>query len=685
MYYSQPPQAGSLTTAADLLAWTAGNDPINAASVPLASRGGMPQTTRVLMLGPSPTAGFDSESQGGTSQDIFNFDRWAYIDAMYFSQATFAVPPVVWINACHRNGVLALGGVITYWTPNYADFHTLMAHAATATAAANQLAAMAAYYGFDGYVVDIESFRGATQAPKEGPPDARTIDVGNFQLFLSTLRAGLQASSPNSMLVYYETVDGLTTPGTVDQYYNALCANNQMFFQDGPDTIVSDAMFCNWEWDGQIPSSAALATKLGRSPLDLYMEVLVGTEQGETWKQVRQCVQGNVSTGLFGATWPFTSRSDETSFGSLMDVLWGTGMNPSTGIAAVITPRPVPAALPFCTTFNQGQGRQFYWPLHGTQAYGGSDWNNLSLQDVALTWQAPVSATAGSPDAFALDPSYDLALDGGSSLLLWSGSGATGGAFSVIDLYATAWSLANGLEASYALQPVAGAGADIAIGLVLNDPDQTLLLLASPAVSALQIPGYSVVVVQPSSTTTIQPVSASSTPAPWTLRSYTGLATSCAAYDVVEVLAVAVVTGDGTLPPGTQQLYLGQLVVAESGGLAAAPASVTELAVEAAWMTLPVGAAAVNVELSWTAPTTGTVRAYDVSYTFSGGDQELNQVWLGRTTNTMYYVNQLAFSVLAGQNYPTELQFVVQVMGGNGVEQDVGDAASVPFAWSPPS
>lgn len=684
MFYTQPPQAGSLFTAASLLAWRPGRDPANVASVPLASRGRhLPSTARVMMMGPSPTAGFDAESQGGTSQDIFNFDRWQYIDMMAFNQALFSIPPVVWTNACHRNGVLALGGIITYWSPYFLDFFTLMATPATAVEAANQLAALAQYYGFDGYLVDIESFIPANA--NITPPNYLTLNVDNFQLFLSTLRMGLHVNSHRSFLMYYETVDGQGGAEAVDSYYNELCAQNQMFLQDG-GTRVADGMFCNYWWTPQmIQSSAALAKELGRAPLDVYMGVEVGSVGAGAWQQVQQCVENGVSTALWGATWPFSSRSDEVPFSSLMDELWGTGLNPSTGIAAVIPARPVPAELPFCTTFNQGQGRQFYWPPHGTQAYGGSDWNNLSLQDVGMSYRDSVWTAAGSANAFTLDVSYDLALDGGSSLLLAAGSDAAAGAFSVVDLYRTDWRLAKGLEVAYAVQDAGGGSADIAIGLMLNDPGDTLLLLTpspSTAFASLAVTGCSVVAVEPSSTTSLQPAAQGS--AAWSVRSYQDLPATYGTYSVVEVLAVAVVLGDEPLAQGAPQLYLGQLVVTEGGGLATAPSSVTHLAVEAAWLTLPQGTPAANVELSWRAPATGTVRAYDVSYVYTAPGYGPAQTWLGRTTNTMFWIGELTFPVLAGQRWTTELWFVVQVIGANGVEQGVDEAASVPLAWLPP-
>jgi len=208
-------------------------------------------------------------------------------------------------------------------------------------------------------------------------------------------------------------------------------------------TVVSDGMFCNYGWDvPMIVSSKKLATKLGRSPLDVYMGVPAGQSGAGTWQTVQSAVQNGVSVALWGSGWPFSNRTDEVSFQSLMDQFWGSGLDPQSGIAAVIDARPAPLALPFCTTFNQGQGRMFYWPLHGTIDYGATDWNNLSLQDVVTTYRDSVWTASGNADAFTLGVSYDLALDGGSSLLLSAGSDAVKGAFSVIDLYLTAWPLA---------------------------------------------------------------------------------------------------------------------------------------------------------------------------------------------------------------------------------------------------
>lgn len=48
--------------------------------------------------------------QGAAVRDPFVFYHWHYIDLfVYFSHHTVTIPPVVWTNAAHRNGVLMLG------------------------------------------------------------------------------------------------------------------------------------------------------------------------------------------------------------------------------------------------------------------------------------------------------------------------------------------------------------------------------------------------------------------------------------------------------------------------------------------------------------------------------------------------------------------------------------------------
>ncbi len=139
------------------------------------------------------------------------------------------------MNACYRDGVLILGA-------KYADPTT--APHCDKTAIARR----------DRAILWVRRLHGDVESWVCSIPSG-TINVDNFQLFLSTLRAGLQANSPNSFLLYYETIDGQLKTNNVNSYFNKLCAH-QRFFQNG-STVVSDGMFCNYGWDAAMIASSA--------------------------------------------------------------------------------------------------------------------------------------------------------------------------------------------------------------------------------------------------------------------------------------------------------------------------------------------------------------------------------------------------------------------------------------------
>jgi mannosyl-glycoprotein endo-beta-N-acetylglucosaminidase len=660
MNYQQVPICGGFGNAESMLAWTAGNDPINVCSVPLAARPA-PSGTRIMINGPQYTPGFDGVSQGGNNIDVFNFDYWQYVDVVIAQGTTYSIPAVGWMNACHRNGVLIMGSIMLYWQPGFEDFKTnILASDTTATTAANQLAAIAQYYGFDGWFLDVESFSNTGGG-------GGTVNPKILQTFLQTLRAAMQTVTPNGIVTCYDCV---SNTGVVDNYENELDSVNEMYFQNGT-TIVSDAFMPNGDWGSQqLTTSVSTAQKLGRSPLEVYMECF--TSGGvDTYQQVQQCADAGLSAAPYSAGWTFANRTDEVSFEQLQEEFWGTGLTPQTGIGSVITPRPVPTALPFCTTFNTGVGRSFTWPIHATLSYGGFDWNNLSLQDIVPTYRNAAWATTGA-DAFTLNSSLDAAFDGGASLLIAAGSSASQGDYTIFSVYDTAWPLANGMQVSYTFLDAASGSTAVALALLLSD-QQTALLLApkGSSFSSVAIGDYTVVPVAPSSTESVQSGGQS-----WSQLSF-DIPSTYAADSVVQVLVIPVVLANTTLPAASPQIYLGQIVVTEADGLQTQSGSVTNLTIDSAWQTSPRGVAAVNLELSWTAPSTGTVRGYDISFTANG-----SQLWVGRTVATTFWLGSLTYVIPPGGS--DELTFNVQVIGGNGVEQSVSDAASATFTFAPP-
>ena len=72
---------------------------------------------------------------------------------VYFSHTLVATPPVGWINAGHRNGVPVLGTFIVEWAEGAAIAARAFESRAAAERTAQQLAAVAHHFGFDGWLV----------------------------------------------------------------------------------------------------------------------------------------------------------------------------------------------------------------------------------------------------------------------------------------------------------------------------------------------------------------------------------------------------------------------------------------------------------------------------------------------------------------------------------------------------
>jgi endo-beta-N-acetylglucosaminidase D len=98
-----------------------------------------------------------------TTKDYF-VEYWQHIEIFnYFSHRRATIPPVTWINAGHRNGALVLGTFII----EFADWNKRINHPesnrvleksdATTYKLASALAHMAQYYGFDGWLLNIET------------------------------------------------------------------------------------------------------------------------------------------------------------------------------------------------------------------------------------------------------------------------------------------------------------------------------------------------------------------------------------------------------------------------------------------------------------------------------------------------------------------------------------------------
>ena len=100
---------------------------------------------------------YEGVSRAGLDEDKYTCEYLQYVETfIYFSHKLVCVPPPTWINTLHRNGVKALGTILV--EPQTLDSERLLQHGEDGLSflLASKLAELADYYGFDGWLVNIE-------------------------------------------------------------------------------------------------------------------------------------------------------------------------------------------------------------------------------------------------------------------------------------------------------------------------------------------------------------------------------------------------------------------------------------------------------------------------------------------------------------------------------------------------
>ncbi|CAI5947019.1 unnamed protein product [Closterium sp. NIES-65] len=131
--------------------------PFRARSAPGAARGELPRRQRQRVLACHDMMGGyveDARAQGSARSEVYRAWEWDSVDVwVYFSHHLVTLPPVAWSNCCRTHGVQVLGTFITEWEAGAEVCRQLLASRATAARAAHQLALVAHYHGFHGWLV----------------------------------------------------------------------------------------------------------------------------------------------------------------------------------------------------------------------------------------------------------------------------------------------------------------------------------------------------------------------------------------------------------------------------------------------------------------------------------------------------------------------------------------------------
>eukprot|EP00850_Spirogloea_muscicola_P020113 SM000207S06188 [mRNA] locus=s207:137974:139855:- [translate_table: standard] len=297
------PAAAPLRTLQDLLSWAPGESRSDAfvrgSRLPqppcdcgmAAAEAGRPR----LLVCHDLRGGYteDAEAQGGAlGSNAFCLWDWDLVDTfVYFSHELVTVPPPGWISAAHLHGTQVLGTFITEWEAGAELCGALLASPTTVRTAAAQLASIADYYGFDGWLVNIENEVDSSQVPL-------LID------FVAALSTEMHQRREGSLVIWYDSV---TEDGRL-QWQDGLTDKNSCFF------AAADGIFTNYCWKEGAPKQCAQAA--GARHLDVFMGIDAygrGTYGGGGYQcdlAVREAFAAGTSVALFGPAWPYENEQE---------------------------------------------------------------------------------------------------------------------------------------------------------------------------------------------------------------------------------------------------------------------------------------------------------------------------------------------------------------------------------------
>ncbi|KAJ7315895.1 hypothetical protein JRQ81_002057 [Phrynocephalus forsythii] len=291
--------------------------------------------------------------QGTEVRDPYVFYHWRYIDIfIYFSHHTVTIPPVVWTNAAHRNGVLMLGTFITEWTEGGKMCESFLAGEAEAYhAVAEQLAAVAQFYRFDGWLVNIENSLSVTAAR-------------NLPHFLRYLTTQVHKAVPGGQVLWYDSV----LPSGELRWQNELNEMNKVYLD------ACDGFFTNYNWnEGHLLRTRELADDRRTDVyigVDVFARGIVVGGGFETNKSLRMIREHGLSVAIFAPGWVYEHLGPD-DFLKNEDKFWG--------LLSEMLPIHSVGSLPFCTSFSLGMGQGLF---DNGQESRRKPWYNLSSQEI---------------------------------------------------------------------------------------------------------------------------------------------------------------------------------------------------------------------------------------------------------------------------------------------------------------
>ncbi len=376
----------------------------------------------------------DLNAQGSSARgNVYHLSEWPYVDRLYYySHNLLSVPPTVWTDAAHRQGVkvfATLTGDCDDLKCEDEQDKLLTQHRARLV---DQLQKMAAAYGFDGWMIDIERdpspsvrsglLKTMSELSKRRLTGGARVEVAFYAAHHTSLDS-LTYSGLKAAGIWQSDYAGGGAVSDPKESFDFLKARQATDLVDhsywstyvyGYETSRSDC-----------PGGRTTGKSLWNGNECLDLKTLFAN-QGSA------LAPGNPSgrylaPSLFAPAWTMFGGLGDTSdrlpsratFEKSDAALWrGRGFVDRRGrcvpadrsanaVSSMVDARPQIARVPFVTRFDSGEGTSF--SVQGSVINRGG-WNLLSAQDLL-----PV-AWCSEGNTLKADLQYGISYDGGSSM-----------------------------------------------------------------------------------------------------------------------------------------------------------------------------------------------------------------------------------------------------------------------------
>lgn len=243
---------------------------------------GLPQRRRVMHC---------HDYGGGYTQSadedyLATFSSWGLFDLfVYFSHHRVVLPPNIWIEEAHQQNKTILGTFLFEGKSDSIHAQDFLTSKARAQQCADQLVNLCVCYGFDGWLLNIETDLGACR--------------GAFVSFMKYLRMQIKHKvGAHAQVIYY---DAHNKDGNF-AHQNALLPDNKDYFDS------CDGIFVNYQWF-DLDTLARSKAEAGTRQFDVYAGVDVWArnceyEEGRGCKRaVDSATLAAVSLAIFAPGW----------------------------------------------------------------------------------------------------------------------------------------------------------------------------------------------------------------------------------------------------------------------------------------------------------------------------------------------------------------------------------------------